>query len=274
MAYIGRGGTWPPADGEPQMISNVVPNSSGVSIFSDQPDWWSLKRRGWLVDGLRIRIPDSPTGDWFQIDTSQIDTSVAPPVLPAQTELRLLNPINGIIPAAGMTYSIELPWSMLPEEPSILPENVVIDLDGSRFPASLRPTATTDLDKEFVDVIFSPRGRVTGAAAASGVLHFYVCDAEDSLFVKEQLATVVDLASLNAALAAGTFACVPMDEVNQPWTDGEYTVKPRRLVTVIPQTGAVSVHEVNAFVNPDVPPDADGFADDPFRFAETGETSN
>ena len=81
-------------------------------------------------------------------------------------------------------------------------------------------------------------------------------------------------------MAAGE-AFVPMDELNatnSPWS-GAYNVKPRRLVTVIPQTGAVSIHEVYAYTDPEVAPDpgdldSNGIADDPFQFAETGEASN
>ncbi|MCH2210404.1 MAG: hypothetical protein MK110_03820, partial [Fuerstiella sp.] len=178
------------------------------------------------------------------------------------------------------TYSIELPWSMLPESPLILPEDVVIDLDGSRVPNFWRPAAnSTNLYRTFADVIFSPRGNVTGDAAIS-LLHFYVCDAEDSLFLKEQFANANSIETLNTNVAAGE-AFVPMDELNatnSPWS-GAYNVKPRRLVTVIPQTGAVSIHEVYAYTDPEVAPDpgdldSNGIADDPFQFAETGEASN
>ncbi|MCH2201940.1 MAG: prepilin-type N-terminal cleavage/methylation domain-containing protein [Fuerstiella sp.] len=296
MAYIGRSGTWPPVEraGEAERIELVDNNSDGdtddpgeASLISSRTDWWSLKRRGWLVTGMRVRIPDSSTGTWYQIDATSIDTSAAPP---AESVLWLITPYRQ--PAGQVSYSIELPWSMLPEAPSILPEDVVIDLDASRVPDFWRPTLATDLYKSFVDVVFSPRGNVTGDAAF-GLLHFYVCDAEDSLFLKEQFASANGFATLNTNVAAGQ-EFVPMDELNattSPWA-GAYNVKPRRLVTVIPQTGAVSVHEVYAYIDPEVDPDpgdiwpdndssggpspgdGDGIADDPFRFAETGEASN
>ena len=285
MAYIARSGTWPPIgqSGERVRIERTDQNGDGdtddageASLFSSRTDWWTLKRRGWLVDGLRIRIPNSSTGIWYQLDTSTIDITIPPP---DTTELRLITPLpNKQAYPAPTTYSIELPWSMLPEEPSILPEDVVIDLDGSRVPASWRPVAATDLYREFVDVIFTPRGNVTGDAAAAGLLHFYVCDQEDSLTLKDQLASTVGFANFNANVAAGA-VFVPMDEVNQPWSGGPYNVKPRRLVTVRPQTGGVSVHDVHAYIDPETAVDpgdqnGDGVADDPFRFAETGEAAN
>lgn len=286
MAYIARSGTWPPP-GQPETvrIERTDWNGDGdthdageTSLFSNRTDWWTLKRRGWLVDGLRIRFTQGTiTTDWYQLDTSTIDITVPPP---DTTELRLMTPYP--LSAPSTTYSIELPWSMLPEEPSILPEGVVIDLDGSRVPASWRPVAptshTSTLYREFVDVIFTPRGTVTGEAAAAGLLHFYVCDQEDSLFLKEQLVSTVNYANFNANVAAGA-VFVPMDEVNQPWSGGPYNVKPRRLVTVRPQTGGISVHDVHAYIDPEMAVDpgdqnGDGVADDPFRFAETGKAAN
>ena len=135
MAYIGRSGTWPPVErsGETERIQLTDNNTDGdtddpgeASLLSFRSDWWSLKRRGWLVDGMRVRIPDSSTGVWYQVDTSLIDTTVAPP---AESELILITPFVDK-QVQQSTYSIELPWSMLPEEPAVLPENVVIDLDA------------------------------------------------------------------------------------------------------------------------------------------------
>lgn len=276
MAYIGRSGTWPPAD-ESYPADVVV---DGTIITDEGRDWWSLKRRGWLMEGMRVRIPNGPTGSWHQIvSTSTIDIT-AP--APAQCSLTLAtSPVKG-----SQSYSIELPWSMLPAEPSILPENVVIDVDASRLPNAWRPAAgTANLYSSFIDVIFAPRGNVTADALAAGLLHFYVCDAEDSFFLKEQYITSLGgdpagIAAFNTAVATDGFF-VPMDELNatdSPWA-GEYNVKPRRLVTVIPQTGSVSVHDVYGYIDPDVNPDpadvdSNGIADDPFRFAETGEASN
>lgn len=300
MAYIGRSGTWPPADGTQEQLTawlettdnngdNDQTDPGEATLSTTSSAWWSLKRRGWLVDGLRVRIPNSSNGSWYQVDTSLIDVSAPPPTPPNEVTLRLITPYDK--PVTGRirtTYSIELPWSMLPEEPSILPEDVVIDLDYSRVPDAWRPVLPADLYREFVDVIFSPQGTVTGDAGAAGLLHLYVCDAEDSRFLKEQTAEVLGMGSLaviNAALINPNreVLIIPMDWVNQPWTGGDdYTVKPRRVVTIVPQTGAVAVHDVNANVDPELFPgptpgvdaNGDGWADDPFKFAESGETSN
>ena len=291
LAYIGRSGTWPPEAGHKITVQYNDINGDldqndafELSIF-DAPgspsnsSWWNLKRKGWLVDGLRIRIPDSPTGSWYQVDTSRIDITLPPPI---KSELRMASPNAGKLNRnRAYSYLLELPFSMLPEEPCILPENVVIDLDGSRVPISWRPIPGTGLYNAFADIIFSPRGNVTGDASATGLLHFYVCDSEDSLFLKEQRVKRYHGNSIGAFdhEVKSVQKFVPMDELNQDWVGGAYNVKPRRLVTVNPLRGAVSIHDVHAYIDPEIAPDpgdqnGDGIADDPFRFAETGEAAN
>ena len=140
----------------------------------------------------------------------------------------------------------------------------------------------------FMDIWFSPRGNVIGDAAAAGKLHFYVCDSEDSLFLKEQMVAQIGLSTFDAGIANGV-PFIPMDELDASilaWLtwDGKYLVKDRRVVTLFAQTGALSVSHVDAFVETgndsfdplDVDSDTitrepDGLADDPYRFAETGE---
>ncbi|MEQ9409709.1 MAG: prepilin-type N-terminal cleavage/methylation domain-containing protein [Fuerstiella sp.] len=311
MAYIAPGGTWSaPVDSSgidlmriDGNILNQNPKSAGlVGVDADgdfedaadllikvrgsnNPGWWNLKRRGWLVDGLRMRIPAGPTGNWYTINTGLIDTTVAP----TDDQFLILD-----IPYAdggnrgqevaweNLTYEIELPPRILPQEPVLLAEGVVIDLDGSSVPDIWRPASTgNSLYSGYMDIWFSPRGNVIGEAAAKGVLHFYVCDAEDSLFLKEELVKAIGLGGFDATVGSGT-AFIPLDEIDPSlvgWLtwDGNYIVKDRRLVTLFAQTGAISVNKVNAYVGTAVGgnPDAnnDGIADDPFRFAETGEVA-
>lgn len=310
MAYIAPGGTW----GAPEQSSGIdllrVDRGDGggggpdgdyndaedvlIQVRgSNNPGWWNLKRRGWLVNGLRMRIPAGPTGNWYSINTSLIDTSVGP----TNDQLLLLN-----IPYADggnrgeqvawrdLTYEIELPARILPQEPALLPDGVVMDLDGSDIPTVWRPstsaTAGNGLYSGFMDVWFSPRGTVIGDAAAKGIMHFYVCDSEDSLFLKEQIVAsmpgataLVKLQNFDGLIASGS-VFIPLDEMNPAsvsWltTTEPYLVKDRRIVTLFAHTGAIAVSNVNAYVggggsaNPDS--NGDGIADDPFLFAETGE---
>jgi len=318
MAYIAPGGTW----GAPENSSGVdleraAPNADVTLVRGfNNPGWWNLKRRGWLVDGLRIRIPKGPTGNWYPVDTSLIDTTVAP------TEdqlLVLLIPYSDpgdptdTVAHRDLTYEIELPARILPQDPSILPEGTVIDLDGSKVPDIWRPANTGNGNYSgYMDIVFSPRGNIIGDAAAAGVIHFYVCDSEDSLFLKEQYVNgiaasrgILPLAALNVfdgAVASG-LPFVPMDEIDPSLATGgtawvgtseTYSVRDRRLVSVFTQTGGISIHRVNSYIGfggglpdandpldidgdaafgPGPPAEPDGLADDPYRFAETGDVA-
>ncbi|MCA9064478.1 MAG: prepilin-type N-terminal cleavage/methylation domain-containing protein [Planctomycetaceae bacterium] len=337
MAYIAPGGSWSaPADSAGVDLERIDGNGDGKYDNEDRdlvmrvvghnnPGWWNLKRRGWLVDGLRIRIPAGPSGDWYPIDASLIDVTKAP----TNDQVLLLQVpfLDGGDPGEqvafhDLTYEIELPPRLLPAQPSRLPEGVVIDLDASRVPNSWKPSLTpTDLSGSgstgfsgYMDIMFSPRGNITGDAASAGLIHFYICDAEDSLYLKEEFANVFlslpgrTINDFNGVSRTTPF--VPMTEVNpaaivSPWptTEGNepYLVKERRLVSVFTQTGAVSVRKVNAELGttvdaagfvPDAydpfdldndgyfgpsavgdPAEPDGLADDPYRYAETGEVA-
>ncbi|MCP4786624.1 MAG: prepilin-type N-terminal cleavage/methylation domain-containing protein [Fuerstiella sp.] len=296
MAYIAPGGTWgAPKDSSGIDIMRIDGDGNGsfeddgdllIKIRgSNNPGWWNLKRRGWLTNGLRMRIPAGPTGNWYTINTGLIDTFMAP----TDEQFLILD-----IPYAdggnagqeiafqNLTYEIELPSRILPQDPLLFPEGVVLDLDGSNVPDIWRPASTgNSLYSGFMDLMFSPRGNVIGDAAAKGVLHFYVCDSEDSLFLKEQLISSIGLPAFDVIVASGS-PFVPTDEIDPnvvSWLtwEGKYIVKDRRIVTLFAQTGAISVHGVNAYVgetgSSDPDADNDGIADDPFRFAETGEVA-
>lgn len=291
IAYIAPGGTWSaPSDSAGIDLLRQDTNSDGdfedttdfVRIVrgKNNPGWWNLKRRGWLVDGLRIRIPAGPTGNWYTINTSLIDTTVAP----TDDQLLLLE-----IPYADggnrgqeiaqtdLTYEIELPARILPLQPLLLANGVVIDLDGSDVPDIWRPTSTGNGQYSgYMDLWFSPRGSVVGDAAANGLLHLYICDAEDSLFLKEQIVSSLGLATFDTIVGSGAF--IPTDEINTsttPWITGEepYILKDRKLLTVFGQTGGISVNNVNSYNSAGGLDDSAfaGVCNDPFLFAETGK---
>ncbi|MEP3482163.1 MAG: hypothetical protein ABJZ55_23160 [Fuerstiella sp.] len=291
MAYIAPGGTWAsPKDSAGIDLLRQDSNSDGdfedstdfVRIVRGQnnPGWWNLKRRGWLVDGLRIRIPAGPTGNWYTINTSLIDTSVAP----TDDQFLLLDiPFadggnrGQEIAQTDLTYEIELPARILPLQPLLLANGVVIDLDGSDVPDIWRPSSTGNGQYSgYMDLWFSPRGSVIGDAAANGLLHLYVSDNEDSLFLKEQIVSSLGLSSFDSLVGGGAF--VPTDEIDAattPWLTGDeaYILKDRKVVTVFGQTGGITVNNVNAYNAAGGPDDSSfaGVCNDPFLFAETGK---
>jgi prepilin-type N-terminal cleavage/methylation domain-containing protein len=327
MAYIAPGGTWSSPDnssgvslervhinGDGDFLddnlefppgSGVIRNESDVfAVHGKQnPGWWNLKKRGWLVDGLRIRIPKGPTGNWYPIDTSLIDINVQPT---ADQFLLLKIPyadsgdVGQQIAHSEMSYEIELPAKLLPQDPSILPESVVIDLDGSKIPSGwhFSEAAGFPFYSGYMDIVFSPRGNIVGGSAGAGVIHLYVCDNVDSLTLKEEYVTRLiqdpgdppaltdpypkasqaDWVRFNQLVMDNSRPFLPADEVNQVsalWAtqitepQRPYLPKDRRVVSIFTQTGAVSVHAVNAT---DSSP-TDGLTDDPYYFAETGKVA-
>ena len=286
LAYLGDGGTWPSPEAFPQLVSlerRDLNNDGDVQDAGEErvvvvrgfnnPGWWNLKRRGWLLNGMRIRIPASPPGNWYPIDTSLIDVSV-PPTMEQILLLQIPYADGGqpgpIAHFLNKNYEIELPWRLLPEEPSILPEGVVIDLDASRLPSAWRVAALGNLRYSgYMDIMFSPRGSVIGDAAAAGILHLSLGDLEDSRFLKEQFG----IGSVDTLVDAG-IAFVPMDVVDLSG-GGQHISKDRRVVSVFTQTGDIQISHLNAFKESpvDADPDANGVANDPYRFAETGEAA-
>lgn len=273
--------------------------------------WWELKRRGLLVDGIRMRIPAGPNGTWYPVDTRFIDVTSAPPATqylvleipfadPGDTNVRQAKAFESGGPS---TYELELPPSIVPSEPGLLPDGVVVDLDASKLPASWRPGTANGFNfSQFMDIVFSPRGNVIGAAASAGLIHFYVGDKTDATVLKEEYINSLPGATLAAKLVflennIGNVKVVPADEIDPAATDaswasalaesGEpYLTKDRRIVSLFTQTGGITVHPVNpADTTHPIDSDSDGFydgtasgpdglADDPFLFAETGEEAN
>ena len=139
------------------------------------------------------------------------------------------------------------------------------------------------------------------------MLHFYVCDFEDSMYLKEvrigslppddpNLPNGVTPIQDNITSPLDTFEdqvrgsarFVPADEISAPWVGSSYSVtepylpKDRRIVTVFTQTGAIAVNPVEPTDVRDPydvdgdgnkgpsPAEPDGFADNPYLFAESG----
>lgn len=309
MAYIEGGNLWSDgviqlqrwdADGNGRTDMSASVDINGDGVAPDDPTsiwivagsgtaWWELKRRGLLYDGLRIRIPKGSKGTWYPIDTRLIEvrnfpTPVQELILkipyaePGDTDVRNAQAFDA---GGPQDYELELPPRILPSEPALLADGVVIDLDGSRIPSAWRPPQISGTSgpvlhgdfSQYMDVVFSPRGNVIGTAASRGVIHFYVCDVEDATTLKDEfIASLTQprtippaeppppppprhpaVSLFESGVRSGT-AFVPADEINPsvtatPWAiyltdDDPYAPSDRRLVSLFTQTGAVSVSSV------------------------------
>jgi len=219
----------------------------------------------WDQRTARIKIPGDKNGTWYTVSTFWLGKDPQRPNrLQLMTQYRDSGTtpdgvINGFEDGAGPTsYILELPPRVLPDaEPILLPGNVVIDLDGSAVPDSWRPpsgAAETVPYSNRMDILFSPRGTVTGPESAVGLLHFYLAlkaDVDDS------------------------FVLLNRPQVNQGGSplipgDGQFSAeKPvgdRALVSVFTQTGKVAAFPLNT-----TDADADGYADDPFSQVTRGK---
>lgn len=239
------------------------------------PNWQQLQTRGLLTPGLRIQIPASNRGTWYAIQDIQISGGNQDIII--STEYRNPN-ASGQVLERGL---IELPASVIPNEEVIqLPRGVAIDLDrcGSDWVAALTampkrapnklPAAWMDANGNFtprMDLMFSPRGTIFGPAASQGIIHFFITDAQNlsgvptTVNLTSQANPSVTYAQLwdaayGANIAGGTTADPPIPD--------------KILTTIFTRTGNVSCSPVNT-----VDTDANGFADDPFFFAERGEVA-
>lgn len=225
------------------------------------PNWTQLNSRGLLTPGLRIRIPANSRGTWYVVQAVSVGGSNQDLLL--TTEIRNPTSTGELLEQA----EIELPPSVMQNaEPVPLPRGVVIDLDrcsanpsatngaGARLPPAWRvgpPVGTSSFSyTNRMDLMFSPRGSITGLAAAAGVIHFYLTDQ-----------TAADL-TLNAGFGANPAA--PLPAGIEPSTG----VPDKLLVSVFTRTGNVVVSPVNA-----TDANADGIADDPFFYSERGEVA-
>lgn len=261
------------------------------------------------LDAPRIKIPANDNGLWYTVVTHRLsptnqilqlvtpyrDSGTTPPGLTSVTAFQISGP---------STYLLELLPRILPDaQPILLPEGVVIDLDASDIPSEWRPTRGEDTNGNGLldggedtngngvlnvgtysgrmDIMFSPRGVVTGSLAARGLLHLYLAETKD--VVKTVDLGVWTSVSTSGARRPPRYADASVPLVPGPGSPGVYGVfgpeegdiGQRLLTTIFTQTGKVSTHPVNAvgdaFNNITGASGSDGFADAPFLFATQGE---
>ncbi len=291
MVYIAPTDDWTQGTIRVEWFDGVVKAVTGADNTSTSSNslvfptgWLNLYQQGLLKNGVRIKIPDNNTGEWYTVDTSQL--AIASPDGsggPNPPRLLLLTPLsiaatqtasksNGdpaFQPGSGpTTYRLELPPGVMPnQEPVLLPKGCVIHLDrcttagnleilanhGDKLPSAWKKPTTTGDPSGFdytsmMDVMFSPRGVVIGPSAQAGLIHLYIGDQKD--------------ADLDRTYWTNTTPPTSSAPEYGFWTDPmspNYERGDKVVLTLFTRTGAVSTHPVHP--------------SDRFKFAETGEVA-
>src|SRR5262249_29852008 len=220
---------------------------------------WDAKAQFFSNPG-RIRIPKD-SGQWYTFTWSRTGSY---PLSAANQVLQLMTPfvqqptdpvyaypasMTGWLPSSAFSScAIQLGNDLLPShQPISLPAGIVIDLKYSstnvQTLAGIGGTTTP-----FVDLMFSPRGGVSGYLSGLGPLHFLLRDLKSAT-------AGVDPRNLAAVQTANAELMV---------------------LTVFPQTGLVQVFEVDPADladNTSGTAGADGLADDLFAFAKQGKSA-
>ena len=224
-------------------VGYTVKQSSGAGVL-----WSTLRRRGFLKVGSRIRIRDT----WYVLAGWDNNTD----------KLQLNRKLDAVGPAP---YELELAPGLLSDsQPIQLPRGVVIDLDGSQIPSNWRPTTASAPYATQMDILFSPRGTIIGDAATLPMIHLHIADVGD--VVKW---TLID----------GRNTALPFVPADDPASPSPVVTRDRILLTLATRTSRVSVHHVDVTnvvtgATPTMPVNHRLRADDPFLYAETGEVAN
>jgi prepilin-type N-terminal cleavage/methylation domain-containing protein len=155
MVYIAPTDDWTQGSIDVEWFNGQVIAVRGFDNFSainNPTGWLNLYQQGLLRNGLRIRIPNDNTGEWYTIDTSQMAITSPdgsdgpnPPVLLLTTafgKTPTITNAGNLTPAfqqgqGPSTYLLELPPSVLPnQEPVLLPKGAVIHLDRCSSPTT------------------------------------------------------------------------------------------------------------------------------------------
>ena len=279
------------------------------------------------LDAPRIKIPADDNGSWY---TVLVVSSGPYAMTPVNQVVRLLTPYRdpGTTPDTEVvafqnggpnTYILELPPRVLPEaQPIVLPEGICIDLDGSLVPDAWRSfgedsndngeldsgedtNMNSQLDRSNyssrMDIMFSPRGVVTGAVAAEGLLHLYVAELKDVRHIVDigvvNPTTITDVKPFGIATPRRpVHSNVPRSRLRVPrlivpGTDQftpEEPIGQRTIVSIFTQTGKVSSHPIDPtdVLTTTITPvgvvtntsGSDGYADNPFQFSTRGEAGS
>lgn len=232
----------PTGDVNPDSADIVIVRGFAPPAIAPNVDWATLT--DFFATPPRIRIP-AKTGQWY---TYYWTTTGVYAFNPSQPVLQLTTPFvdpgnpasviaHSRFPASSFTScEIEMAPELLPHHaPIYLPSGVVIDLDYSS--PSINANWPAGPPSANIDLMFSPRGGLSGPLSALGPIHLLLNDVQD--------------AAQNLS---------PIDPLNK---------SEKRILTIFPQTGHVATYDID-------PTDSDnnGIADDLFRYAKRGAAAN
>lgn len=234
--------------------------------------WFQQDSAGiWPSNRAQIRIPSGSSslgaGPWYNLQPQSTTAPYWGMMTAGNLILNLQTPFQGGKPAtAGPSHNaidptdstascdIQLGNDLLPfHQPISFPSSVIIDLKFcSGNVQSLAGVGSGN--NPYIDLMFSPRGMLTGPIAAQGPLHFLLRDLQDA-----------------ADTTVSPFAVGAAGSANPDRNKGD-----RMILTVFPQTGLVNTFDMDVTDNVDnstgsAPPD--GLADNPFRFAQLGKAA-
>jgi prepilin-type N-terminal cleavage/methylation domain-containing protein len=247
-------------------------NATEVLITGQQGTTWQQQDANgqWATFPLKVRIP-SGTGQWYTIAQQSIsppywwttDPNTAAPCLVLQVPYSGGNSTgpNAIDPTdTTASIDIQLGNDVLPfDQPIALPSGCIIDLNYSS--PNIQAINVANHAGSNIDIMFSPRGVVSGFVGGIGPLHFLFRGLKDAT------------AGVNPWAVGGSASANP-----------DKSTEDRLILSVFPQTGLVQVFEIDPtdnFTNPSTTtPIAslsggpDGIADNLFNFAQKGKTAS
>lgn len=260
-----------------KVIRGFDNDTSPQHVMQTPTNWKDLWHRGVLHDGLRVRLPGDASGRYYVVSTSLLANATDPGVTPyypprlilttpySESSDNISNPssVQAFVHGGAKTYSLDLANSLLANSDIVtLPKGTVIHLDrctsasnvdlqptkrGDKLPSGWKISPSADPSgfdySPEMDIMFSPRGTITGSAAQKGLIHLYLADQKDADRDR-------NVYWPTNAISAPEYG---------PATDG-YERGDKCVLSIFTKTGMVSTSNIASNA-------------DPFKFSETGEVA-
>jgi prepilin-type N-terminal cleavage/methylation domain-containing protein len=193
MIMVGKSNNYSTGTISISPLPNTPPDYNTITSLPEAA-WGDLKDRGMLVSGARIKIPNNPSGIWYNIafDPAKTIKSTLPgPIDPLTETVVILTSEYNNTTINNLTYLLELNTILLPnQERQRFSSKTFIDLDTSKIPTNWKNSSTTfedpselnNIDHRYfsgMEILFSPDGRVIGDSSANGLINLVVADQTD-----------------------------------------------------------------------------------------------